>query len=134
MQINREAVSVCIVGMAVYKRIVVLIFLIAFKLFYLFFLKMHILTWRSMLVYLFIYLLFGSLLAPSFHSCCPRVFFFFFLLLTWGAFGEGFNACSACGVMGLRWDSCYSLLTSLGPLSYLLKWDLAPWVMGEGHC
>lgn len=59
MQINRKTVNVCTVGMVVYKRIVVDLILkfFAFKLFYLFFLKVRILTWRSTLcIYLFIYL------------------------------------------------------------------------------
>lgn len=85
-------------------------------------------------IYLFIYLV--SFLLLSFHSCCPRLLlvfvfgFFSSFPLTLGPLGEGCNACSVCGVTGLRQDSCYSSLTSVGAPSLLMQVGLGS--MGGG--
>lgn len=70
--------------------------------------RWHVLAWKSMLMYLFIYL-FGCLPVPNFHWLLPEDFIvmfwffcfgFFFPLLTWGPFGEGCDACWDEGALG----------------------------------
>lgn len=99
--------------------------------------KMAVLAWKSMLMYLFIYL-FGSLPVPSFHWLLPRVLLsccfsflscFFFFPLDLGTFWGGLQC-----LLGWR-DSggTAAVVPSVGgPLACLLEWVWA--LSGKGHC
>lgn len=146
---NQTAVNVCTVGMVACKRTVVdtisrkrkmpLSYCTCWGFFFVFcfvfFERRHIRAWKSMLMYLFIYL-FGwpssskLPLAAARGFYCRVLFCFFFFPPDLGTFFGGWGAAMLAGVKGLCWDSCCSSFCGGGPLP--AYWSGSGLCLGRG--